>query len=80
MQVATAWSKKTQIAFHLQQFAFLKKYATRMHDMRKYLKCNMMGMYEIGFLPKSGGLDEQDWDWVEDVELIISALNRANNT
>ncbi|MGL4933925.1 MAG: hypothetical protein ACRC51_00490 [Cetobacterium sp.] len=47
--------------------------------MRKYLKCNIMGNYEIAFLPLGGGLDEQDWEWVEDAEMIISALNRAKS-
>lgn len=41
--------------------------------------CNMMGSYEIAFLPLSGGLDEQDWEWVETIDMVIYALNRAKN-
>lgn len=51
-----------------------------MDEMRRYLRCDMMGNYEIAFLPKTGGMDEQDWDWVEDIELIITALNRAKKS
>lgn len=79
MQIATAWSKKTQIAYHIPEFAFLKKYAEKIDEMRKYLRCNIMGNYEIAFLQRKGGMDEQDWDWIEDIELIISALNRAKS-
>ncbi|MGL4944816.1 MAG: hypothetical protein ACRC4Z_00985 [Fusobacteriaceae bacterium] len=63
----------------MKQFSHLKKHAIRMAEMRKYLKCNIMGNYEIAFLPLGGGLDEQDWEWVEDAEMIISALNRAKS-
>jgi hypothetical protein len=38
-----------------------------------------MGNYEIAFLPISGGMDEQECDWVEDAEMIIFALNRAKS-
>lgn len=37
----------------------------------------MMGAYEIAFLPHGGGLDDQDWEWVEDIERIVYALNIA---
>ncbi|MGL5122553.1 MAG: hypothetical protein ACRC6K_00085 [Fusobacteriaceae bacterium] len=43
--------------------------------MFKYLKCNMMGNYEIAFLPYSGGLLDQEWDWVDDIETILRCLN-----
>lgn len=48
-----------------------------MNDMFMYLRANMMGNYEIAFLPVNGGIDEQDWEWVENIQMIISALNRV---
>ncbi|MGL6024487.1 MAG: hypothetical protein ACRC0F_07720 [Cetobacterium sp.] len=57
----------------------MKKYANALSENRKYLRCNMMGNYEIAFLPISGGMDEQDAEWVDEIEIIIAALNRVNS-
>lgn len=35
----------------------------------------MTGRYELGFLQTGGGLDDQDWEWVEDVNLICETFN-----
>lgn len=36
----------------------------------------MSGRFEIAFLPEAGGLDNQDWEWVEDIELIKNGFNK----
>lgn len=61
------------------QFSHLVAYSRKMQSMKRYLRCNLMGAYEIAFLPSSGGIDEQDWEWVEDIEKIIYSLNKVNS-
>lgn len=49
---------------------------SRVCKLHKYLKCDgFTGNFEIAFLQKAGGLDDQDWDWVEDIELVKTEFN-----
>lgn len=44
--------------------------------LHKYLKYDgFTGRYDIGFLQNNGGLDDQDWEWVEDIEFIKNEFN-----
>ena len=48
----------------------------RVLELHKYLKCDgFTGRYEIAFLPGAGGLDDQDWEWVEDIEFVKNEFN-----
>ena len=49
-----------------------------MNKLNLYLKPNIMGAYEIAFLPIAAGIDEQDWEWVEDIQMVRNALNIVN--
>lgn len=46
-------------------------------ELHKYLKCDgFTGRFDIAFLPTSGGLDDQDWEWVEDIEFVKNEFNK----
>lgn len=51
----------------------------RMEQLKKYIYCDGFGGFRISFLPEKGGLDEQNAIWVEDIERLIEALNKAMN-
>lgn len=62
--------------FSLEMNKGLQGVWNRIMELRKYLRVEgMTGKYEVSFLQHSGGLDDQDWDWVEDTQLICELFN-----
>lgn len=50
--------------------------AERIDYLSKYFKIDRLtGCYEIGFLQNSGGLDDQEWEWLEDMLIIKEIYN-----
>lgn len=70
-------SKGVDLDFSLDMNKGLFEIYTRINQLRKYLRFDgFTGNFEIAFLPKSGGIDEQDWEWVEDIQLVKYEFNK----
>lgn len=70
-------SKGVDLDFDLDMNKGLYKIYSRINQLRKYLKFDgFTGNFEIAFLPISGGIDEQDWEWVEDIQLVKYEFNK----
>lgn len=70
-----AIKKKVRLDTSIPSLSYLKPFEKIIGDTWKYLRMNMNGSYEIAFLPLSGGLLEQEADWVEDTEIILRCFN-----
>lgn len=68
--------KNTSLDFMLPMNKGLDFIWERINYLRKYLRVEgLSGRYEIAFLRSSGGLDDQEWEWLEDVNLICDIFN-----
>lgn len=68
--------KDTNLDFSLSMNKGLDFVWERINFLRKYLRVEgLSGRYEIAFLHGSGGLDDQEWEWVEEVYLICEIFN-----
>lgn len=69
-------NKNVDLDFDLDINKGLDEIYIRISSLHKYLKSDAMsGRFEIAFLPEAGGLDNQDWEWVEDIELVKNIFN-----
>lgn len=74
-------SKGVELDFKLEMNRGLEEFYNRVNQLYKYLKFDgFTGNFEIAFLPNSGGLDEQDWEWVEDIQIIKCEFNKNKNS
>lgn len=70
-------SKGVDLDFTLEMNKGLDKIFFRINQLRKYLKYDgFTGNFDIAFLPESGGLDEQDWEWLEDILIVKTEFNK----
>lgn len=67
--------KNSELDFSLPMNKGLEYIQDRILSLKKYLKFSMTGYCEIGYLASSGGLDDQEWEWVEDILIIKDILN-----
>lgn len=70
-----ALKKKVRLDTSIPSLRYLNPFEEIIRDTWKYLRVDMSGLYEIAFLPFSGGLLEQEADWVDDTEIILRCLN-----
>lgn len=70
-------SKGVDLDFSLEMNKGLDKIYYRINQLRKYLKFDgFSGNFDIAFLPMAGGMDEQDWEWVEDIQIVKYEFNK----